>query len=54
MRWASCSFIDLPIEYGENPVDFIAYGPFGEIREFNETYRLRTDALPAHRFEYGV
>ncbi|HEY7029351.1 MAG TPA: hypothetical protein VH438_17180 [Gemmatimonadales bacterium] len=45
---------DLPIEYGENPVDFIAYGPFGEIREFNQTYRLRTDALPAHQFEYGL
>ncbi len=45
---------DLPIQYGENPVDFIAYGPFGEIREFNQTYRLRTDGLPARRFEYGV
>ncbi len=45
---------DLPIQYGENPVDFIAYGPFGEIREFNQTYRLRTDALPARRFEYGL
>jgi hypothetical protein len=45
---------DLPIQYGENPVDFIAYGPFGEIREFNQTYRLRTDALPTHQFEYGL
>jgi hypothetical protein len=45
---------DLPIQYGENPVDFIAYGPFGEIREFNQTYRLRTDALPARQFEYGL
>jgi hypothetical protein len=45
---------DLPIQYGENPVDFIAYGPFGEIREFNQTYRLRTDALPARHFEYGL
>lgn len=45
---------DLPIQYGENPVDFVAYGPFGEIREFNQTYRLRTDGLPARRFEYGV
>lgn len=45
---------DVPIEYGENPVDFIAYGPFGEVREFNQTYRLRTEGLPARRFEYGV
>src|SRR6266699_5064939 len=45
---------DLPVRYGENPVDFVAYGPFGEIREFNRTYRVLTDLLPAHRFEYGI
>jgi hypothetical protein len=45
---------DVPIEYGENPVDFIAYGPFGEVREFNQTYRMQNEGLPAHRFEYGV
>src|SRR6266566_1259604 len=46
--------IDLPVRYGENPVDFVAYGPFGEIREFNRTYRVLTDLLPARRFEYGI
>jgi hypothetical protein len=46
--------LDLPVEYGENPVDFIAYGPFGEIREFNRSYRVAGDALPARRFEYGL
>ncbi len=46
--------VDLPVEYGENPVDFVAYGPFGEIREFNRTYRVAGDALPARRFEYAV
>jgi hypothetical protein len=46
--------IDLPVRYGENPVDFIAYGPFGEIREFNRTYRVLAELLPAGRFEYGV
>lgn len=45
---------DVPIEYGENPVDFIAYGPFGEVREFNQTYRLRNEGLAAGRLEYGV
>jgi hypothetical protein len=45
---------DVPIEYGENAVDFIAYGPFGEVREFNQTYRMQSDGLPARRFEYGV
>lgn len=45
---------DVPIQYGENPLDFIAYGPFGEVREFNQTYRLRNEGLPAGRFEYGL
>jgi len=46
--------IDLPVRYGENPVDFVAYGPFGEIREFNRTYRVLTELLPTGRFEYGL
>lgn len=46
--------IDLPVRYGENPVDFIAYGPFGEIREFNRTYRVLSDLLPAGQFEYAL
>ena len=45
---------DVPIQYGENPVDFIAYGPFGEIREFNQTYRVANEGLPARQFEYAV
>src|SRR5947208_1846695 len=44
----------LPVRYGENPVDFVAYGPLGEIREFNQTYRVVSELLPAGRFEYGV
>src|SRR5467141_2022648 len=46
--------IDLPVRYGENPVDFVAYGPFGEIREFNRTYRVLNELLPARRVEYGL
>ena len=46
--------IDLPVRYGENPVDFVAYGPFGEIREFNRTYRVLSELLPENQFEYGV
>ncbi|HEX5633956.1 MAG TPA: hypothetical protein VFX50_12045, partial [Gemmatimonadales bacterium] len=45
---------DVPIEYGENPVDFVAYGPFGEMREFNQTYRLRPSGIRANRLEYGL
>jgi hypothetical protein len=46
--------MELPVRYGENPVDFVAYGPFGEMREFNRTYRLLESLLPSRRFEYGV
>jgi hypothetical protein len=46
--------INLPVRYGENPVDFVAYGPFGEIREFNRTYRVLGELLPARQFEYGL
>ena len=46
--------VDLPVRYGENPVDFVAYGPFGEVREFNRTYRVLGELLPAGRFEYGL
>src|SRR2546427_8599228 len=46
--------IDLPGRYGAHPVDFVAYGPFGEIREFNRTYRVLAELLPANQFEYGL
>jgi hypothetical protein len=46
--------LDVPVEYGENPVDFVAYGPFGEVRQFNQTYRVASDVIPAQRFEYGL
>ena len=44
----------LPVRYGENPVDFVAYGPLGEVRQFDRTYRVLGDLLPGRRFEYGV
>jgi hypothetical protein len=46
--------IDLPVRYGENPVDFVAYGPFGQVRQFNRTYRVLAEVLPAGQFEYGL
>ncbi len=45
---------DVPVQYGENPVDFVAYGPFGEVREFNRTYRARTDGIAPGHLEYGL
>ncbi len=46
--------VELPVRYGENPVDFVAYGPFGEVRELNRTFRVIGELLPAGRFEYGL
>jgi hypothetical protein len=45
---------DLPIEYGENPMDFVAYGPFGEVRRFNRNYRVSGDIIPDRKVEYGL
>jgi hypothetical protein len=46
--------LTLPIQYGENPVDFVAYGPFGEVRTFNRTFRALPTMVPAGAWEYGV
>jgi hypothetical protein len=46
--------LDMPIQYGENPVDLVAYGPNGEVRRMSRTYRVLNDALPYRRFEYGL
>jgi hypothetical protein len=46
--------LTLPVHYGENPTDFLAYGPFGEVRTFNRTFRALPDMLPAGRVEYSA
>jgi hypothetical protein len=46
--------LELPILYGQNPVDLMAYGPEGQQRTFNRTYRVSAGLLAAHRFEYGL
>ena len=46
--------MDLPVEYGENAMDFVAYGPFGEVRRFNHNYRVSTDVIPGRKVEYGL
>jgi hypothetical protein len=46
--------LTLPIQYGENPVDFVAYGPFGEVRTFNRTFRALPSMVPGGVLEYGV
>ncbi len=46
--------LTLPVQYGENPVDFVAYGPFGEVRSFNRTFRALPSMVPAGIWEYGI
>jgi hypothetical protein len=46
--------LDLPVEYGENAMDFVAYGPFGEVRRFNRNYRVSGDVVPDRKLEYGL
>jgi hypothetical protein len=46
--------VTLPLRYGQNPVDFVAYGPLGEVRRFNTTYHVLSELLPAGQFEYGL
>ncbi len=46
--------MDLPVEYGENAMDFVAHGPFGEIRRFNQNYRVSGDVIPGRKVEYGL
>jgi hypothetical protein len=46
--------LTFPIHYGENPVDFVAYGPFGEVRTFNRTFRALPSMVPAGTLEYGA
>jgi hypothetical protein len=45
---------DLPVRYGENPVEFVAYGPLGDVRQFDRTYRVLSELLPERQFEYGL
>lgn len=46
--------LTLPVQYGENPVDFVAYGPFGEVRTFNRTFRALPSMVPAGAVEYAA
>ena len=46
--------LQLPVLYGENPVDLLAVGPFGQTRALSENVRILADLLPRDRSEYGV
>lgn len=46
--------VSLPVLYGENPVEFVAYGPYGERRDWSRKYLVPLSLLPADRVEYGL
>ncbi len=44
----------LPVRYGVNPFELVAYGPQGEVRRFRRSYVVPSTRLPAGRFEYSL
>lgn len=45
---------NVPVRYGQNPLDVVAYGPNGEIVRTRRTFVIPTERLPAQQFEYGI
>ncbi len=45
---------DVPVRYGQNPLEFVAYGPRGQIERFRRTFVIPFERLPAREFEYGL
>ncbi|MBE0595104.1 MAG: carboxypeptidase regulatory-like domain-containing protein, partial [Gemmatimonadales bacterium] len=45
---------DVPVLYGENPLDVVAYGPNGQVFRDRRTFEVAAERLPAGQFEYGV
>lgn len=45
---------DVPVRYGQNPVELVAYGPHGEVVRRSDTFEIPPLRLPARQFEYGV
>lgn len=45
---------DVPLIYGSNPVQIVAYGPTGEIYRSQRTFEVAFERLPEGQFEYGV
>jgi hypothetical protein len=46
--------LDLPLQYGANPVEVLAYGPNGEVVHRRRTVQVPFDRLPDGRFEYAL
>jgi hypothetical protein len=46
--------LDVPISYGENPVEVVGYGPYGEVVRLERTFEVAPERLPRGRFEYAL
>jgi hypothetical protein len=46
--------LDVPLRYGANPVEVVAYGPNGEMIRRRRTVQVPLDRLPKGRFEYAA
>lgn len=46
--------LDIPLRYGSNPVEILAYGPNGEVVHSRRSVQVPFDRLPRGRFEYAA
>lgn len=46
--------LDIPLRYGENAVQVVAFGPHGEVVTTERLILLGADRLPSGRFEWGL
>jgi hypothetical protein len=46
--------LEVPIDYGSNPVEVRAYGPNGEMRVVSRAIPVGPDRIPAGKFEYEI
>jgi len=46
--------LDIPLRYGENAVQVVAFGPHGEVVTTDRLLLLGGDRLPGGRFEWGL
>ena len=46
--------LDVPVNYGPNPLELVAYGPSGEVERRSLALLVPSERLPSRRFEYSV
>jgi hypothetical protein len=46
--------LDIPVRYGENPLEVIGYGPHGEVVTMDRLLLMRSDRLPQGHLEWGL